>query len=84
MVGALHTSDRSGEDPGYRAPSGTDHPFMQQDLAPATEHRAKLVSVPCSMVRFLQAMAEDGHGAQPWRLGPGCCDQHVTGRTLSF
>jgi hypothetical protein len=36
------------------------------------------------MVRFLQAMAEDGSGAQPWRLGSGCSAQHLQQRTLSL
>ena len=54
-------------DEGARRDTGVS---MESPLAAGAEGiAAPLVSVPVRKVRFLQAMAEDGPGARPCRIG---------------
>jgi len=52
-------------------------PPSSELTSPSLFGSAQLVRVPCTMVRFLQAMAEDGRGAHHSRLGSGCSAQHL-------
>ena len=66
-----------GED---ERPGGTDDALDERRAFDEDERPLPLIAVPVRRVRFLQAMAEDGPGAQPCRIG-GHPAQRVIQRT---
>ena len=61
-------------------PSGTDDALDGPRAFDEDERPLPLIAVPVRKVRFLQAMAEDGPGARPCRIG-GHPAQRVIQRT---
>ena len=65
---ATPQSNRLAVFPEEESQGGIDD-SRQRTWAPDAEGTSPLISVPVTKVHFLQAMAEDGPGARPCRIG---------------